>query len=161
MKPLVTGAAGFIGSGACRWLLDRGDSVVGLDNLNDYYDHELKYGRLATLGIGKDDVSWYKFMPGTTDNRFRFIRMNLEDTQAIQMLFVNERFDAVIHLVRISSSTSRRSKTAARSSAAASSTISPNLRRNPALSSPTVAMHRSMTSLTRSTPETSSAQGLI
>ena len=82
----------------CRWLLDRGDSVVGLDNLNDYYDPELKYGRLATLGIGKDDVSWYKFTSGTTDNRFRFIRMNLEDTQAMQMLFANEGFDAVIHL---------------------------------------------------------------
>lgn len=98
MKLLVTGAAGFIGSGVCRRLLERGDSVVGLDNLNDYYDPELKYGRLATLGIGKDDVSWYKFTPSTTDARFRFIRMNLEDTQAMRMLFANEGFDAVIHL---------------------------------------------------------------
>ena len=57
MKLLVTGAAGFIGSGVCRRLLDRGDSVVGLDNLNDYYDPELKYGRLATLSIGKDNVA--------------------------------------------------------------------------------------------------------
>ena len=98
MKLLVTGAAGFIGSAVCRRLLDRSGSVVGLDNLNDYYDPELKYGRLATLGIGKDDVSWYKFTPGTTDDRFRFIRMNLEDTQAMQMLFANEGFDAVVHL---------------------------------------------------------------
>ena len=57
MKLLVTGAAGFIGSGVCRQLLDRGDSVVGLDNLNDYYNPELKYGRLAALGIGKDDAA--------------------------------------------------------------------------------------------------------
>ena len=48
MKLLVTGAAGFIGSAVCRRLLNRGGSIVGLDNLNDYYDPELKYGRLAT-----------------------------------------------------------------------------------------------------------------
>ena len=98
MKLLVTGAAGFIGSAVCRRLLDRGDSVVGLDNLNDYYDPELKYGRLATLGIGKDDVSWYKFTPSATDAHIRFIRMNLEDMQAMRMLFANEGFDAVVHL---------------------------------------------------------------
>ena len=57
MKLLVTGAAGFIGSAVCRRLLDRSGSVVGLDNLNDYYDPELKYGRLAALGIGKDDAA--------------------------------------------------------------------------------------------------------
>ena len=57
MKLLVTGAAGFIGRAVCRRLLDRSDSVVGLDNLNDYYDPELKYGRLAALGIGKDDAA--------------------------------------------------------------------------------------------------------
>jgi len=51
MKVLVTGAAGFIGSAVCKRLLDRDDSVVGLDNINDYYDPELKYGRLAGLGI--------------------------------------------------------------------------------------------------------------
>ena len=51
MKILVTGAAGFIGSYVCRRLLGRGDEVLGLDNLNDYYDVNLKYGRLGTLGI--------------------------------------------------------------------------------------------------------------
>ena len=98
MKLLVTGAAGFIGSAVCRRLLNRGGSIVGLDNLNDYYDPELKYGRLATLGIGKNDVAWYKFTPNTTNARFRFIRMNLEDIQAMRMLFANEEFDAVVHL---------------------------------------------------------------
>ena len=50
------------------------------------------------LGIGKNDVAWYKFTPNTTNARFRFIRMNLEDIQAMRMLFANEEFDAVVHL---------------------------------------------------------------
>ena len=59
MKLLAIGTAGFIGSAVCRRLLDRSDSVVGLDNLNDYYDPELKYGRLATLGIDRT-VTWFR-----------------------------------------------------------------------------------------------------
>lgn len=98
MKILVTGAAGFIGSAVCRRLLDRGDHVVGLDNINDYYDPELKYSRLASLGISKTDVAWYKLSQSSTDKQFTFIRMNLEDTQAMQMLFANGGFDAVINL---------------------------------------------------------------
>lgn len=49
MRVLVTGAAGFIGMHVCRQLLDRGDEVVGIDNLNDYYDPALKHGRLGQL----------------------------------------------------------------------------------------------------------------
>lgn len=98
MKILVTGAAGFIGSAVCKRLLDRGDIVIGLDNINDYYDPELKYGRLAKLGIKKDAVAWYKFTESTTEPDFQFIRMNLEDKQAMQMLFANGNFDSVINL---------------------------------------------------------------
>ena len=54
MKILVTGAAGFIGAFVCKVLLDRGHQVVGIDNLNNYYDVNLKYGRLAFLGIEKE-----------------------------------------------------------------------------------------------------------
>ena len=98
MKILVTGSAGFIGSYVCKRLLCRGDEVVGLDNLNTYYDINLKYGRLSTLGISREDVDWYKFVQSDTCKSFRFVRMNLEDRQAMQMLFANEHFDKVVNL---------------------------------------------------------------
>lgn len=98
MKYLVTGAAGFIGFYVCKHLLSRGDEVVGLDNINTYYDINLKYGRLVTLGIMREEVNWYKFVQSKENERFRFIRMNLEDRQAMQMLFANESFDIVVNL---------------------------------------------------------------
>ena len=98
MKILVTGAAGFIGFHTVRRLLERGDEVIGLDNINDYYDVNLKYGRLAETGIDKEAVDWYKFVQSEKYVRYRFIRANLEDKQVIQMLFANEHFDKVINL---------------------------------------------------------------
>lgn len=98
MKVLVTGAAGFIGFYTTKRLLERGDEVVGLDNINDYYDVNLKYGRLAEMGIDREQVDWYKFVQSDKYAGYRFIRMNLEDKQAIQMLFANESFDKVINL---------------------------------------------------------------
>jgi UDP-glucuronate 4-epimerase len=83
MKYLVTGAAGFIGSHTSHRLLARGDEVVGLDNLNDYYDPTLKEARLARLAA----------LPG-----FRFVKMDLADREGIPALFAKERFDRVIHL---------------------------------------------------------------
>ena len=65
MNILVTGAAGFIGCAVCRRLLDRGDNVTGLDNINDYYDPELKYGRLAQL------VSKRMMSHGTSSRKVR------------------------------------------------------------------------------------------
>lgn len=98
MKILVTGAAGFIGSYVCKSLLMQNEEVVGLDNINSYYDTNLKYGRLATLGIKQEEISWYKFVSSSIYQRFTFVRMNLEDKQAMQMLFTNGGFDRVINL---------------------------------------------------------------
>ena len=98
MKILVTGTAGFIGSYVALHLLEQGYEVVGLDNINDYYDVNLKYGRLDKAGIQADELAWYKFVQSKKHPNYRFIRMNLEDKQAIQMLFANEKFDRVCHL---------------------------------------------------------------
>lgn len=100
MKLLVTGAAGFIGSFVVTRFVERGDIVVGLDNINSYYDPNLKFARLGEAGIEKIKAeSWYRFIESSKyGDRYRFIRMNLEDTQAMQMLFANEKFDAVINL---------------------------------------------------------------
>jgi UDP-glucuronate 4-epimerase len=83
MKLLVTGAAGFIGYHTAKLLLERGDQVVGLDNLNDYYDVSLKEARLALLA---------------KQPRFRFVKMDLADRAAMPKLFATERFQRVIHL---------------------------------------------------------------
>lgn len=98
MKILVTGIAGFIGFNLAEQLIKRGDEVVGLDNINSYYDIKLKYGRLAMLGIQESDIAWYKQVQSLEYPNLHFIRMNLEDRQAMQMLFMNENFDKVCHL---------------------------------------------------------------
>ena len=74
MKFLVTGAAGFIGSYVCRRLLSRGDEVVGLDNINNYYDVNLKYGRLGTLGVNKETIDWYKYVSAVSFCPYEFRR---------------------------------------------------------------------------------------
>lgn len=100
MNILVTGAAGFIGSFIARRFAERGDSVTGLDNINSYYDPELKYARLAESGIVREDAErWSKFSTSSIyGDRYRFIRMNLEDANAMATLFANGNFDAVINL---------------------------------------------------------------
>lgn len=104
MKILVTGAAGFIGAAVVQRLFSDNNEVevIGLDNINDYYDPQLKFGRLGVCGIecgkSRDEFPWYKFIISHKWSGYRFIRMNLEDTNAMAMLFANERFDIVINL---------------------------------------------------------------
>jgi UDP-glucuronate 4-epimerase len=95
---LVTGAAGFIGYHVAKKLLVAGWQVVGLDNINDYYDVELKYNRLANLGIGKSSVKYNEVVESTTDKSFSFVMMNLEDLNSLQLLFSANKFDFVCHL---------------------------------------------------------------
>lgn len=83
MKILVTGAAGFIGMHVSQVLLARGEQVVGLDNLNDYYDPRLKEARLARL---------------EPDPGFSFVRMDVADRPGMEALFAREKFDRVVHL---------------------------------------------------------------
>jgi UDP-glucuronate 4-epimerase len=97
-KILVTGTAGFIGFHLARKLLKRGDTVVGIDNINDYYDIRLKYDRLAETGITKNAVRWNKKAKSTKYDGYTFIRMNLEDRQQITKLFNREKFDRVCNL---------------------------------------------------------------
>jgi UDP-glucuronate 4-epimerase len=80
---LVTGTAGFIGSALSLRLLERGDEVVGIDNLNDYYDVNLKLARLERL---------------QNHERFKFIKLEIADRQAMEELFTREKFQRVMHL---------------------------------------------------------------
>jgi UDP-glucuronate 4-epimerase len=98
MKILVTGTAGFIGFHLARKLIERGDEVIGLDNINDYYDVNLKYARLNENGIKRKDVKWNKIVSSTKYHNYKFIRLNLEDREDVLNLFKNEKFDKVVNL---------------------------------------------------------------
>ncbi len=98
MKILVTGTAGFIGSHLANKLLARGDEVVGLDNVNDYYDVRVKYGRLDRAGISEEDIEYNKLLTSSINSKYSFIKLNLEDKENISKLFKPEGFDAVCNL---------------------------------------------------------------
>lgn len=96
MKILVTGAAGFIGFHTVCRLAERGDEVVGFDNLNDYYAVELKHARLAEAGIVAG--AEHALEQSSRWENYRFVRADLTDGAFLDRLFETERFDAVIHL---------------------------------------------------------------
>jgi UDP-glucuronate 4-epimerase len=103
MKILVTGTAGFIGSHLANRLVARGDEVVGLDNINDYYDIRVKYGRLDRAGIidkleDGENIAYNKLMTSKKDENYKFIKLNLEDKENLDKLFKEEKFDAVCNL---------------------------------------------------------------
>ena len=86
MKILVTGAAGFIGAAVSQYLINRGDDVVGIDNINDYYDVALKHARLEQV------------QNSAAGERFTFIKMGVEDRPEMAALFEDQKFDKVVHL---------------------------------------------------------------
>ena len=100
MKILVTGAAGFIGYHLCETLLRQGHFVIGLDNINNYYEVSLKYARLHQLGIEKESASVFSKISESTvhGSRLQFIRMNLENRNELPKLFKSFNFDMVCNL---------------------------------------------------------------
>ncbi|MET3731836.1 NAD-dependent epimerase [Moheibacter stercoris] len=98
MKILITGTAGFIGSHLANKLIARGDEIVGLDSINDYYDIRVKYGRLERSGILQDKIHYNKMIQSSKFSNYKFIQLNLEDKANLEALFTAEKFDKVINL---------------------------------------------------------------
>lgn len=98
MRILVTGSAGFIGYHLTKFLVDRGDEVVAIDNINDYYDTSLKYSRLENLGVTKKKISSNRFIPSSNSNNLHFIKTDLSDKKALELIFKEYKFDAICNL---------------------------------------------------------------
>ncbi len=98
MKILITGTAGFIGFHLAKRLIKRGDEVIGLDVINDYYDVRLKYGRLALAGIDQNNIVYNKLVKSTKYPNYQFIQLKLEDGENLNKLFESEKFDKVCNL---------------------------------------------------------------
>lgn len=98
MKILITGTAGFIGFHLALKMLNRGDEIIGLDSINDYYDIRVKYGRLEKSGIEKYQIQYNKLISSTLFPNYKFIQLNLEDKENLEKLFAQEKFDKVVNL---------------------------------------------------------------
>jgi len=98
MKILVTGTAGFIGFHLAQRLLERGDEVIGIDSINDYYDVNLKFGRLALAGIQRDQIRYGMPVESSAGSPYTFMQLKLDDREGLMNLFKKHRFDSVCHL---------------------------------------------------------------
>ena len=103
MRVLITGSAGFIGFHLTKKLLERGDYVVGLDNINDHYDISLKYARLTELGIEEFSVIENCLIKSDIYSNHFFIKTDLENIEDLNKLLNEQRFDIVCHLAGIAS----------------------------------------------------------
>lgn len=97
-KIFITGTAGFIGFHLVRKLIEKDYEIVGLDNINDYYDVNLKYSRLSESGIQKSLIREGELVQSDRYDRYRFIKLELENKAGMDALFNNEKFDYVVHL---------------------------------------------------------------
>lgn len=98
MKILITGTAGFIGSHLAKRLIADGHEIIGLDIINDYYDVNVKYGRLERAGIPKEDIQPGQLVQSSTHPNYRFIQLDLVDRAGMDQLFADEQFDTVVNL---------------------------------------------------------------
>lgn len=98
MKILITGTAGFIGFHLAKRLLERGDTVVGIDNLNDYYDVNLKYDRLTETGIDASSLKYGKPQQSVTFPNYTFLKLDICDSKKLNECFKSYEFDAVCNL---------------------------------------------------------------
>ena len=98
MKILLTGVAGFIGFSLARELIKGGDEIIGLDNINEYYDVRLKYARLAQLGIDDINANSSNLVSSAKYQNLSFIKLDLSDTEAILKFFKEQNFDCVVNL---------------------------------------------------------------
>lgn len=98
MKILITGAAGFIGFHTVKHFAEKGNRVIGIDNINNYYDVELKYARLKETGISKLLIQNHKAVQSLKYPKYRFIKADLLDKEFLDELFAREHFDIVCNL---------------------------------------------------------------
>lgn len=98
MKILITGTAGFIGFHLAQKLINEGHEIIGLDSINDYYDVNLKYGRLEYSGVFKSEIDYNKIAQSRKYDNYSFIQLNLEDRQNLINLFENEKPEYVVNL---------------------------------------------------------------
>lgn len=97
-KILITGSAGFIGFHLTKKLIEEGNYVIGIDNINDYYDVNLKFARLNETGIKRKHIEWNKKVKSSLYENYIFVRTNLEERESLEKLFVEYKFDIVINL---------------------------------------------------------------
>ena len=98
LATLITGAAGFIGYHLCQRLAAEGRDVIGIDNINNYYDVSLKIARLEDAGIERNQIAYRELLTSTTQPNYRFMQLRLEDRASLEALFREQQFDTVIHL---------------------------------------------------------------
>ena len=98
MKVLITGTAGFIGFHLARRLLEDGHEVIGIDNINDYYDVRLKYARLDATGLKSENIKDGVPVGSITYPGYQFIKTDLEDREGLAAIFHNHKPEVVVHL---------------------------------------------------------------
>ncbi|MBE3022670.1 NAD-dependent epimerase [Campylobacter sp. 7477a] len=98
MKILVTGTAGFIGYHLANALIKRGDEVVGYDNINDYYDINLKLARFKNAGFDVSEIEERKLITSKTNANLKFVKADLADKEVLENLFKEYKFDCVVNL---------------------------------------------------------------